>query len=66
MYYIYVLDYASDSIYEIKVEHGDIKNYSVDDADKILVEQGFNLDEISYMVTEFEQDKVSMVYSELI
>lgn len=52
--WIYVLDYSTASIYEIKLKRGD-KHKDIYD---ILREHGCNIDECSYMIAEEQIDDI--------
>lgn len=52
--WIYVLDYSTTAIYEIKLKRGD-KHKDIDD---ILREHGCNIDECSYMIVEEQIDDI--------
>ena len=60
--FVYVLDVSCDAIYCVHLYdfHLDYDDVTSEDIEKLLSTNGFNLDEISYMITEYKQDIIDV------
>ena len=60
MSYVYILDYESDTIWQVELKDIDFETYNCEQVEQILINKGFNIDKINYIVTEFEQELIKI------